>query len=258
MALTIFAGWDPARIGTATLGWDDGSARTVSSTNGTWAHVDLTSVMGASNYDDFAGWLDGAMDAVSAGNTVTFTVSTLVYKLVRGSAWTITSTTNTLMRNILGLPLGDGSYPISSTDEGGGVHSISSTRRPYYAIVTAMGGKNQVDDDYEQDGIAEDGEAGDASYGVAVSAVPEYMDFVIPLEPQAAVKTRWASATVPWTYRDLFRHARNFEPISLYDGTNHEVVKLRGEGASFHPTTETGDYFDRWNIPFRTRVKGRI
>lgn len=260
MAKVIYAGWDLNRLGTATIGWNDGSARTASPAIATYAHLDFIAVTGSGNYGIFKTPLKTAMDAVSGTTTVNFGLTSLVYTLDQGAAWTITSTTNTLMRNILGLPASDGDYPVSSVDMGGGVHRITSTRRPYYLISIDSGSLSRAGDDiYEPDGIAEDGESGGDAYGIVVADedVPDYFDFSILMETREATRSRYATAAVPWTYEHFFKHCRNIEPFGILDsGGDFDIYKLRADGASWRTPMHTGDYDGQNDIPFRTRHLG--
>lgn len=259
MSLVLYAGWNHNVVGTATIGWVDSGPHTASVT-GTHAHVDLISILGAGNYTIFRTALDTVMDVESAGNTITFDLTTFTYKLVRGTLWTIQTTTNTLMRNILGLPLDDADYPLVSVDEGGGVFSISSTRRPHYLLNFALGGKSQFSDDIEPEGIAATAMSdGGLQFGITRTEVAVSQDFVIPMESHEATFARVATAAVPWTFQHFVQHARVVEPFGILASSPAalEVCKLRIESASFRPRRVVEDHDSLWDWPFAVNLLGR-
>lgn len=253
----IYAGFQISSIGTATIGWTDNSGSyTASITTGTFAHVDLQSFMGTANYDDFATTLQVAMDASASPRTftVSYNTSSMAYTITPNAGTILlTASTNAVMANILGynsLPSGSGA-------------STSSQIVPYYVIDTEVDGQSSVSDDYEPDGIAFDGEMDDgSSTGLSRTEAPTYFDWMQMMEPKASVFTRNAASTAPWTYQDLWQHARNVEPIyyapdTAPSPTTAACFKLRADGASWKPQRVTADYDGQWNIPFRCRLVGR-
>jgi hypothetical protein len=165
----------------------------------------------------------------------------------------LTTSTNTVMRNILGY----NSLPTSNAS------STSSQIAPYYVIATNIDGQSSVSDDYEPSGFSFDGETDDgSSYGISRESAPTYFDWTQMMEPKAITFTRNAATATPWTYQHLFAHARNVEPIywvpdTAPTPTTAACYKLRADGAHWAPQRVTADYDGQWNIPFRCRLVGR-
>ena len=256
-ALTIYAGWDFALIGTFTLEFSDaGGTHTAtfnaSSDPGTFAHVDLSPVLGTDVYADFASALETEMTTQSGGGrtyTVTFDASTLLYTISASVSFVITNTTNTLAKNLLGFT----GLPTSSAA------SHVGTIRPYYVISASMGGRNSYSGDYEPDGHASDAVADDGTaYQIAYSTFPTLMDFRVVMESREATYSAFALSGVPWTYQHLWQHARGIEPLLFSDDLEDVIVKLRDEGSSFHPEHVIADFEGLFNLQFRTRVEGRL
>lgn len=256
----IYAGFSMTSIGSATIGWTDSSGTyTADVSTGTYAHVDLQAIMGTGEYDDFATALAAAMNAEAS--PVTFTVaystSSMAYTISAFNpfpgtpvSFNLTTSTNTVMRNILGY----NSLPTASAT------TSTSQIRPYYVIDTNVDAQSAVSGRYEPSGISVDGEAdnGDA-FGVSREEAPTYFDWTQMMEPIAVVYTSDASASVPWTYEALFKHARNVEPIYYESATyplTSAVYKLRADGTSWRPQRVTADSDVQWNIPFRCRYLG--
>lgn len=259
MALTLYSGWDLARRSVTVAGSDDGGAfsGTLTLSSGTYAHVDLQSATGTGTYDDWATRMATFLNDVSGGAgtyTVTWSTAQVKYTIdydngnfsLTFASFDVTTATGHLAA-ILGF-----------SSNRTGAASYSSQITPYYAIATTAGGKSRVEDDYEPDGVATDSEADSgASFGISRTTSPKYHDFALPIESKAKTYKRSAAA-VPWTYEHFWEHARTVEPFSLYDGTNHEVFRLRADGASFRPQRVIADVDTLWDIPFRCRLVGRI
>lgn len=250
----IYAGFSMTSIGSATIGWTDSSGTyTADVSTGTYAHVDLQAIMGTGEYDDFATALKTAMDAAASPRTftVSYSTSSMAYTITPDSGTILlTTSTNTVMRSILGY----NSLPTVAAA------STSSQIRPYYVIDTNVDAQSSVSGRYEPSGISVDGEAdnGDA-FGVSREEAPTYFDWTQMMEPIAVVYTSDASASVPWTYEALFKHARNVEPIYYESATyplTSAVYKLRADGTSWRPQRVTADSDVQWNIPFRARYLG--
>jgi len=265
------AGWDVDVIGSLTMDITETSgplqSYSVTISTGTFCHVDISSVMGSGSYADFATALAAAINAAAtaAGGSATWGVdgadggiAPASYFIDASVNFTIafTGAAGTRMAAILGL---------DSAGVTGASGSVSSTIRPRYTLGTQQGGPSGGTDDYEPDGIAEDAEADDGThYGIARTAAPVYSDFAIRMETQAATFTRHATSSVPWTWRHLFEHARNVEPILIQtstDGaswTEQTVVYLRADSARFKPIRSVADWDDRWDLDLKTRVLGRL
>lgn len=259
----IYAGWSFGSIGEATLGWTDNTGSyEVDFSTGTYAHVDLQSFTGTGNYDDFATALKAAMEALS-GRTFTISYST------SSMAYTIDPDAGNITLAASPAPAQDAAYANMARILGFNslptvaAGSISSQIVPYYVIDTEVDGQSAVSDDYEPDGIAFDGEMDDGtSTGLSRTSAPTYFDWTQAMEPKASVFTRSATAAAPWTYQDLWQHARNVEPIyyapdTAPSPTTAACFKLRADGASWKPQRVTADYDGQWNIPFRCRLVGR-
>jgi hypothetical protein len=257
MALTYYAGWDFARIGTGSLNFTDssGTFSITDFTSGTYANTTMETITGTGNYSYFATALASALDAASSivgSYVVTYNDTSGFYTIDPPGASTFTiNTASTVMRNILGIAT-SGSVGPSAT--------VTSSRRTYYTIIPAITARSNVTDDYEPDDICADGETDDGSaYGISRATSPLYHDWVQAMEAKSACFKNSATASVPWTYQHMFEHCRNVEPIYVKDseagvGTDDMVIKLRADGARWAPDRVTADYDDLWSIPFRTRV----
>jgi hypothetical protein len=236
------------------------SSTNVDFTTGAFAHVSLSSVAGAPG--DFATALDAAMPAAYA---VTWDATTGLYTITYSGAFSLTFPNTTAGNNAADI-LGFDRNTVYS-----GAATYTSVRRPYYFIRSHIAGQSRQSDEYEPDGIAVDGEADDGTaYGIARLDAPTYLDWTQPFEqptpaaaisdPGNAVFRRDATALIPWTWQDAFEHARNFTPIHLRSASSSAgpVVKMRAEGARFAPQRVTDDYQGLWNIPFQTRLMGRV
>lgn len=247
----LYAGFNTTSIGTATIGWTDSSGTYTASVDpGTYAHVDFPTVAWMDAYTDFATALKAAMEAASSVNfTVSYDTANMTYNFQTNPAGgniTLTASTNSVMRNILGfnsLPTGPSA-------------SITSQIRPYYVIDPYTDGQSMVSPRRER-AIAADGEAdAGAAYGVSATAYPIYFDFTQTMEPDEVVYSDRADASVPWTYEHLFQHCRNVEPIynvSTIDANATASYLIRAEGSAFDPQRVTADYDGQWNIPFKCR-----
>lgn len=266
MALRVTVGFDLNELGSATLHFDAGGAKsaTVSATTSIHGSFDLSSYTDTGEYTGFSAKLKTQMDAAGGGPyTVTYTPSLLSYKISRtGGSWTLTSSTNTLMRNILGT---GATFPISSVDISG-VHTIdllpsitTTAVRPYYLISGQLGASGEDTDDYEPDGVVVVAESDEGdTYSTAPTAMAVMRDFTIPFETQAATFTRFAAAAVPWTWQHFFQHSRGKEPFIVSDDIEQTVYKLRAEGARFKPIRVIPDFSDHWHVRMQCYVLGRL
>lgn len=256
MTLKLFSGFDFGNIGSFSLVFNNGSDKTASITSGTYCHVDLQTVTGAGFYDDIAGRIKTAMDAVAGGGetfTVSFSTTTLLFTITRstGTAWTITATTNTLAQRILGL----NSLPLASN--GSGV--LTTQVAPWYIMTGAMGAVSNPTGDYEPSEIAQDAEADDGTaFGIARDEAPIWSDFNIQFEPKAAVYQRHAAAASSWTWQQFFKHVRNTEPYLIIDDVESTVHLNRAGGASWKPLFASKNLAKDYHFKFDTRVLGRL
>lgn len=261
MALTYNAGWDFSRIGSFVIEITTNEPVTFTTTisSGTYSHLDMQSILGSGNYDEFLNPLIAALNAAAAAATPTPSTRTFndssyangVYSIVANTGTIVaTANTNTVARRILGL----------STIPTSAAISFASEVRPYYYLVPSVTARSNVTDDYEGGEIAWDGEADDGnSYGISRLTPPLYHDWVQAAEAKAACFKNSATSSVPWTYQHLFEHCRNIEPIYVQDslggsGTDDMIVKLRADSCKWKPRRVWADFDDRWDIPFNCRV----
>lgn len=258
MTHRIESGWNVSRVGTHTLSVTGNvSTQTVSITTGTYCHTSLAGVLGSGNYTAFAAALKTALDASGASSgafTVTWSTSTLTYTIVNASANFDLTFPNTAAGNRMADALG---FARNSTVSSVGA-SLTGTRRPYYVIDGAMGGRSGWTRVYEGDDIVSQAEAEDGStYAVARTVAPLYDDWTVPFETLAATFELEASATVPWTWEAFFEHSRGIEPFGVFDDSGNTVHVLRGpRGARFKPSRASEDWDGRWSIDLLTINRG--
>lgn len=255
MAWKLYAGWDFGDVGLFSMVFNDGSDRTAAIFSGRFCHVDIGSVMGTGIYDDIASRIKSVMDAAGGGVTyaVTFDTSTLRFSIQRSVAavWTITSATNTVARNVLGV----NSFPVSSDANG----LLTTQITPYYVIAGALGAASETTDDYEPDGVAAGAVADDGvPYAVSRLTAPTLSDFTIMFETEAAVRARKASASVPWTWEHFMKHVRGAQPFLVQDGVDSTVHKLRPEIARHKPRRAEKEWNAYWHERLETYVLGRL
>ena len=263
MTHRIESGWNVAKLGTFTLSvTGDIGTQSVSITTGTYCHTDLTSVLGAGSYDDFATALAAALTASGAATgafTVTYTTAgtwgqTIGYEIENAAAFTLTFP-NTAAGNRMADALG---FTRNTTT--GSTTKQQSTRRPYYVIDGAMGGRSGWTRVYEGDDIVSQAEAEDGStYAVARSAAPLYDDWTVPFETLAATFESEATTAVPWTWEAFFAHSRGIEPFGVFDDAGNSVHVLRGtRGARFKPARASEDWDGRWSVDLLTINRGSL
>lgn len=231
---------------------------------GTYAHVDISAA--ATGFSAFAVKLEADIDAaVAATYAVAFDASTLRYTISNTAAFTLIFPNTAAGNNAADL-LGFARNTTYSA-----ATSYTSVRRPFYVMRSQIDGQSSESDEYEPDGVAVDAEADDGrAYSVNRIAAPIYLDWTQRFEqptppagiasPGQAIFSRDASTTVPWSWQRAFSHARATMPIHVRDAgsTAGPVVKMRAEAASFVPQRVTADYQGLWDVPFRTRLLGRI
>ena len=260
MTHRIESGWSVDTLGTFTLTVvGNVSTETVSITTGTYCHSDLTSVLGTGNYDDFAGALKTALDASGASSgafTVTWSTSTLLYTISNAAANFDLTFPNTAAGNRMADALGFTRNTTTSSTAA----SLSGTRRPYYVIDGAMGGRSGWTRVYEGDDITSQAEAEDGStYASARSVAPLYDDWTVPFETLAATFELEALTAVPWTWEAFFKHSRGIHPFAVFDDTGNTVHVLRGpRGARFKPARASEDWDGRWSIDLLTINRGAL
>ncbi|MCU0675638.1 MAG: hypothetical protein MUE69_22960 [Myxococcota bacterium] len=258
MTHRIESGWNVARIGTMTLSVTGNlGTASVSITTGTYCHSDLSSVLGAGSYDDFAGALKAALDAsgaASGGFSVGWNPGgTLIYQISNGANFTLTFP-NTAAGNRMADALGFARNSTTTLDT-----SAESTRRPYYVIDSAQGARSSWTRRYEGDDITSQAEAEDGStFTTARSVAPKYDDWTVPFEELEAVYAAKATSAVPWTWQHFFEHSRGIEPFGVFDDDGNSVHVLRGRGTSFKPSRVMQDWDGLFNVELLTINRGSL
>lgn len=248
MTLRVEAGWDQFEYGTATL-----SVNTVpaSVSVGKYGHRDIT----GTTYTDFATALNAAI--VAAGITsfvVSYSTTTGLYTFAISGPLTVSLGVDhgtpafALMGKLLGVSTSPGS-----------TNTFSSDITPWFQINGEVGGASDASDDYEPNSISEDAEADDAShYAVTRVTAPTYNDFMVAMEPRAAVYKREAVASAAFTWQHLFEHCRAVHPFIVADDfgdvTSHY---MRAGQDAFKPMHVAKDWRELLNIPLKTRMMGR-
>lgn len=267
MALRYEWCWDIDLIGNvAAKVTDDGGSFEVQITTGAFGHTDISGV--DSDFTDFASELETALnDGTSSADTYTVTWNgTTGYEIAYGGegfalafSTVTTAAEGTRMAQILGFS-GDASSATSQT----------SDVRPYYVIIPAIQGRSMMSDEYEPDSIMYESTADDGSVRQVSRETSEiWSDWTQTAETTAApssfsaagtyVFERQATSAIPWTYQHAWEHQRTGDtPLLVLDGTEQAVHQIRAEGASFKPTRFAGQDLPYWQIPFRTRLLGRL
>jgi hypothetical protein len=258
MTHRVESGWNVAKLGTFTLSVTGNlGTASVSITTGTYCHTDLSPVLGAGNYDDFAGALAAAMDASSASSTpflIDWNSSTPLRYRIRTVAGFSLTFPNTSAGNRMADALGFARNTTTSTLTG-----HTGTRRPYYVIDGIMGARSSWTRVYESDDITTQTEAEDGStFTTARSAAPLYEDWTVPFEELEAVFAAKAASAVPWTWQHFFEHARGIEPFGVFDDDGNSVHVQRGRGTSFKPSRVQPDWDAVWNIELLTINRGSL
>lgn len=244
MTARAYFGWDHGRLGTLTVTWNDGSARTASITAGAHAHIDFF----GSLYTDLATALQTAVNAVSPGNTITFSTTTLLYTWSRAGAFTITAGTNTLARRILGFS----SLPTGSAT------SHSSDVRPWYVVSGAVGGVSEVGPIHERSARAAVRYSGRKAYFVAKSDAPKFQPYSFRLEAKAAVFKDYAAASVPFTWEHGIEHASSGDAITIKTDTEERCYYLTEQGTQWDPRRVKQDWDGRFDVPFDAQWIGKV
>lgn len=273
MALTYYASIDFAKTPftlTFTDAANSASIGTFTYSTGTFCVEAMTaSGVSYSSYTTLASNLQTSLNAsMSAGSrtwTCAWNTSTLAFTIdeTSGTNFSIRGLGSALASNEVALGLLGLTTPLSGTATTNTSIQTSTSGGLYYIIAPTISGRSNVSDDYEPQAVSYDGEADDGTaYGISRTTAPTYHDWIQAMEPKAKTFIRSKASTVPWTYQHLVVHCRNTEPILVKDsegasGTDDMIVRLRADGASWHPERVSADYDGQWNIPFRTRVIGR-
>lgn len=271
----LMTGLSVARVGALAAAIDDGlDPGTAELASGTYAHRDLSGAGGvAASYTDLATAVQLAMSTVltTLGATVTFSLSTLRYTVTFGGSGVIDFRTATLgddrgkrMAAALGFNYAHANAVGGSASDPfnfflSGAVSFTSNVAPYYLFELSRDGISDYEPPYEKEGQTKRVES---SLGNAFSIGPrtrvQHVDWTVRFQTRETVLSRY-SADEAWTYEDLVKHARAWEPILLHT-TELDLVCLNREG-DFHRRArqpEWSNYHGRWSLPFRGQYVGEI
>jgi hypothetical protein len=208
-------------------------------------------------YTPFTTALKAALDAIgNATYAVSFSSSTerLTIAAAGGGVTSFAiATFSSVAQKVLGF-----------TSNRSGALTYDGDRAPWYWIKASQGGLSDYFWDEEEDGeLGEDLKAHDGTvFALAEDEVPTLFDAKVPLEPRAKLWNEFASATVPFTWQRLFRHARNVEPIALdySDGsiTRKFFIRLRQDGRLFKPVPrQTKNWWEYGDVELKARLLGK-
>lgn len=258
--LQIEAGFDLADFPDVTFDVVETGGNTFTTTMSTGAYflrTDASAVTGdfASKVTSYGSFIQAVEDdwnsqgAAGGTYTLSFNATTELVSISHdgGGSVTAVSITPTSGGGLLGL---------SSVKSG--ALSYNGDRTPDYYIGGTIGywaswREYEREPDALVDVVAHDG----TPHGLAPAGIETWVDFDVPMEPRAMIYTRAAASASPWVWQDLFRHARNTEPLAVYDGEETHFLRLRKEGAAFRPQPVTRDYVGHYDVPIRARLLGR-
>lgn len=267
MSAYLLTGLDTARLGSLAVAVNDGTdSGTATVAAGTYAHRDLSSVMGSGEYTDLATALGTALDAViSAGMTVTWSSTTLLYTISHddstATSLDFTSTAGQRLAAALGFTAdhSDGAgtgYSVTLS----GASSYTSNVTPYYALALAKAGPAKYSQPFEVAGQVKRQVSVKANaYSVAPTTLEKRVKFALLFNTLASVFSSKASASVPWTYEDLVAHARCWEPTLLSYSAEDLVYKdVRGTFDEDARQSVWQDYQARWNLTIEGQYLGSL
>lgn len=270
----ILAGWDHGRIGTASVeGDDDGSAFVVTQTSGTFAHSDLSGVLGTGLFDDFATTLAAALNTGSSGSgaySVTFSGST-GYAVSYPGGFSLDFDTATpahgaLMARILGFTSAHPDAVASGSSfrlEAQDVYQSNVT--PYFQLSLAREGLERYTRPFERSGQTKRATSVNANgYSIGPRTYEKGVKGKIRFQTLATVFESDAVAAHPFTYEALIEHTRMHAPVALALGptsapTTTLVCKLtKGEFDEESRTPVWNDYHALWDLPIDWQYLGAI
>lgn len=274
----LLTGWDTERIGgMAVAASDIYNSGTATITDGTYAHRDLSSVMGSGEYVDLASELDARLDAVLVASlaTVTWDASTGRYTLASvGSASpvfdfraaTLGDESGQRLAAALGFsylhPYASGGSASAPYDIMLSGHSSSYTGDvdPAYYLALAKAGPSDYSRDYEVSGQTVRQVSSNASaYSVGPLTYERRTEFRLRFQALESVFDHVAEEPTPWTYESLVIHARCIEPILLSYTAEDLVVKLvKGDFDKDARSSVWGDYHGYWDLRVEGQVIGRL
>lgn len=251
----LLAGFDTARMGTITLaGSDDGGPWSVDLPAGTYAHRDLSSVMGAGNYVELASVLETLANGATSGiGTYVFWWNAATgYNIEYDSGFSLTFTGSSAaerMGQILGF-----------SSDASGATFYQSTHTPYYALALDRDGPSEFSRPFETSGqtkrqVSSNGTA----YSIGPRSRERRIKMSLKFQSLASTFADEADPSAPWTYEHLVMHARCHEPILLsYPGGDIVYKNIRGEFDEDSRRSAWNDYHGKWHLPVEGQYLGRL
>ncbi len=256
--MTLYVGYDLEEIGPMTVSGNDGSAWSWNQTSGRYYHP-FSDAGSPITYGSMKAAAELALEAAQATSawTVTWNHNTLGWTLVTDKATTLVL--DTVAQRVFGMNSPKGSAT-----------SFTSDFRPWYCMRPSIAAMTRNTEDQEQDVDDERETANGDSFGVWPTTFPIYHDWSHWWEPKAACKRLSATASVPWTWDQLFQHCRLSEPIVVAHAVNTQAtvdyiaadiwarVRLRKGGAAFKPRRGVADLDTVFHVDLKTRILERL
>lgn len=264
MTMIVCAGYDPARSGpvsvTLTETGGGGATGTVAITLPIIHHTSALTAISVTDEAGEFGTLDlgyyasttqlkTALDAIgNATYTVALNASTGLFTITASggsvTAFTLTSPSAAFTR-VFGAPASTSSLV------------WTSSYAAWYRIAGTVGALSAIVLPYESgDGLAQDLLANDGThYGYAMPGAARRFECTVPLEPAAACYTISGNG---YTWERLKRHARNIEPITIYDSNSARtfVCKLREDNVAIKPKQISANYLGHFNVDLNCHYLG--
>lgn len=279
MAAYLLTGWDTARTGAMSVSASDGTnSGTATLTTGTYAHRDLSAVMGTGEYTDLVTELNARLDAVLTTNgfdTVSWSSSTLKYTLTSSPNVALDFRSSTLgsdagqrLAQALGFTYQHASATGGSAGDPydirlSGAATYVSNVVPAYALALARDGVSDYSRPFVPSGqIVRQVSRRATSYAMGPTTLEKRWKGVLRFNALANVHASEADASVaPWTYEDLLEHAGAWEPALLsYSGEADDMV-FRFIDPEFSDQARVpvwSNYHGKWDLKITGQYLGRI
>lgn len=254
----LMAGFDLALIGTVqfTVTDDDITSQAFTFTTGTYAHRDMSSVMGSGEYTEFWATVEAAVNAASTDtHTISYNAST--YEVTWSTDASVLfidfmhadADVNTRSKALIGF-----------TADRSGATSYSSQVRPYYVLELARDGVSDFSDDFEPEGqTRREVSVNATAYSVEPLSYEVHTDLKLRFQTRASIFKRAASSAEPWTYRHMVEHCRAREPILHSYNVEDTVLKLvEPEFTQDLRRPVWNDYHALWDVRVIGQVLGRL
>lgn len=274
----LLAGFDTHRLGPMRVHASDTFSSGVATvTPGTYAHRDLSSVMGIGEYTPLATELDARLDGVLSS-----ALASVAWNAATG-AYTITSLGNASpVLDFRASTLGDASgqrlaaalgftyqHPQATGGSSaapfdivitGATTSYTSNAKPYYYLALAKSGPSNYSRDFETGGqIRRQVSAKGRAFSIGPRTYERRTKFDLQFQALASTFADEATDAAPWTYEHLVTHARCHEPVVLsYDAEDLVYTLVRGEWDEDARSSVWGDYHGLWHISVEGQVLGRL